>query len=235
MGFYLAMLTRLAVGLLCLSLSGCAATTGGIATPAAPVPAATAETLPSLLLAPADASSVLGAPVVVSAEVSAPWSDAIGRHALSDTACLPVTGAAQSGVYDGTGWTTLRGQALREPPTAPDWSHFASQAVVLFGSSDAAADFFDRSVHSWSGCAGRELTFAQPLAPDQVWSVGPVASEGGLLTVSRTQRGPMQWFCQRALSVRGAVAIDLEACSADGPTTAAAAMASAIGQRLPAA
>lgn len=229
----------LAVSLcLCLNVAGCAATTAGTATPAPPVPAATADTLPALLLSAGEVGAALGAEVVATREVSEPWNDAVSRAALSGTdddgGCLPVVGAAQRTVYDGTGWTAVRGQVLREPPTAPGWAHFAAQSVVLFGDRGAAADFFGRSVRSWSGCADRELTTAGQLAPEQVWSIGPVSTDGDLLTVSRTQRSPMQWFCQRALSVRGTVVIDLEACSADGPTQAAAAMARTIGERLPA-
>lgn len=217
-----------------VTLSGCSAITGGSARPVAQPPPATAEALPALLLTADEVGAALGGdPVAVAREVDAPWDDSISRQALADDGCLAVSGAAQRAVYDGTGWTALRGQVLREPPTAPGWSHFASQAVVLFGDPGAAGHFFERSVGAWSGCSDRTLTYAQPMAPDQQWSIGPVAADGDLLTVSRTQSSPMQWFCQRALTVRGAVAIDIEACSADGPTTAAATMARTIGERLP--
>ena len=61
------------------------------------------------------------------------------------------------------------------------------------------------------------------------------AAERDMISVSRAQRSPQQWSCQRALTVRGNVAVDIEACSLDGPTDAAAAIAGAIGERLPAA
>lgn len=240
MGFYLAVTTRLSVaptvmgvalGMLCLSLSGCAATTAGTAMPAAPLPPATAETLSNLLLSAPEVGDALGAGgLVATREVSSPWNDS--AH-FDNTDCLAVAGAAQMGVYEGTGWTDMRGQVLREPPTTPNWSHYAVQAVVLFPTPAAAADFFVRSQRSWAGCSDRELTYTQQPAPDQVWSVGPVSTERDVLAVSRTQRGPQQWSCQRALSVRGSVAVDVEACRLDGPTTAAAAIAGLIDERLP--
>lgn len=242
MGLYLAVMNRLpvaptvagaALSLLCLMLSGCAGTTAGIAMPAAPLPAATAETLADLLLSAPEVGSALGAgSLVATREVSSPWNDS--AH-FDNTDCLAVSGAAQKGVYEGTGWTGMRGQVLREPPATPVWSHYAVQAVVLFPTAAAAADFFTRSQNSWGGCSDRELTYAQQPAPDQVWSVGPVRTERDVLTVSRTQRGPQQWSCQRALSVRGSVAVDIEACSLDGPTTAAASIAGLIDERLPSA
>lgn len=234
MGFYLPMTSRLpvALGLLCLSLSGCAATTSGTAMPAAPIPAATPETLSTLLLtAPEVGAALTGRDdLVVTREVSEPWNDS--AH-FENTDCLAVAGAAQKGVYEGTGWTGLRGQVLREPPASRTWAHYAVQAVVLFPTPQAAADFFTRSQQSWAGCSDRELTYAQQLAPDQVWAVGPAGTERDVLTVSRTERGPQQWSCQRALSVRGNVAVDVEACSLDGPTTAAATIAGLIDERLP--
>ena len=220
----------------CLGISGCAATTPGTATPAAPVPATTAQTLPALLLAAPDVGATLGDDdVVLTREVSAPWDDGahFGDAGSGNPGCLAIAGAAQRAVYDGTGWTALRGQVLREPPTAPTWSHFATQAVVLFPTATAAADFYGRSRTAWTGCSDRELRYTQQPAPDQVWQVGPVSTDRDMLTVTRTQSGPQHWSCQRALSVRGAVAVDVEACDAVRPATAAAEIVSAIGERVP--
>lgn len=225
---------------LCLSVSGCTATTAGIAAPSAPAPLATEQTLPTLLLAAPDVGAALGEDdVVVSGEVSAPWDDsahfATGADGSgTDLGCLAIAGAAQRAVYAGTGWTALRGQVLREPPTAPDWSHFATQAVVLFPDAQAAEDFYQHAQDAWAGCTNRELVYAQQLAPDQIWQIGPVSKKSDMLTVTRTQRGPLHWSCQRALSVRGNVAIDVEACDAGQPTDAAAAITTEIGTRMPA-
>ncbi len=241
MGLYLAMTPRLlvTVSLMCLAASGCASTTAGTATTASSQTGSTrpttAETLPTLLLAAADVGPALGSDVVVTREVTTPWTNSGHLQAGNqDPGCLAVAGAAQRSVYDGTGWTALRGQVLREPPAAT-WSHYAVQAVVLFPTVSAATEFFDRSRDGWSGCANRELTYAQAPAPDQVWSVGPVRAERDMLSVSREQRSPQRWSCQRALTVRGTVAVDVEACSLEGPTSAAATIAAAVGDRLPAA
>lgn len=220
--------------LACLPLGGCAATTAGTALPAAPARLVGAESLSALLLSADTAGSALGSQdVVVTREVSAPWNDSAHFPGSANSGCLAVAGAAQRTVYDGSGWTDLRGQVLREPPAAPTWSHFAVQAVVRFDTAEAASDFLTRSRGAWAGCSDRELRYAQQLAPEQIWSIGPTGSDGELLTVSRSQRSPQQWSCQRALGVRGNVAVDVEACSAEGPTTAAAAIAHAITDRFP--
>jgi len=243
MGFYLPMTPGLpaVAAALCLSTAalaataGCATTTSGTAAPAAAPPMTTAETLPALLLSAADVGSALsGSDVVVTSDVTKPWNDSAHFTAESGTAgCLAVAGAAQQGVYADSGWTALHGQVLREPPTAQAWSHYAVQAVVLFPSPQAAADFYARSKDSWAGCSNRELAYAQQLAPDQLWSIGPITADSGVLAVSRVQRGPQQWSCQRAMTVHGTVAVDVEACSLDGPTVAAASIAQTIAGRLP--
>lgn len=232
-GFHLSVITRLSVAaaLICLSASGCAQTTAGVAMPSAPLPPTTAASLPTLLLSAADVAAATGHDVVVTREVSQPWND--GGH-FAAPGCLAVTGAAQREAYADTDWTAMHGQVLRDPPAAPAWSHYAVQAVTLFPTPQAATDFFAKSRDGWAGCSNRELTYTQQPAPDQVWSIGSARSEADVLTVSRMQLRPQRWSCQRALSVRGAVAVDVEACSLDGPTTSAAAIATAIGERLPA-
>lgn len=227
------MKSRVAVtaALLCLTASGCAATTAGTATRAADAPPTTTGDLPALLLSAAEVGSALsGTDLVVTRDVAAPWDDS--AQLTEGIGCLAVAGAAQQGVYAGTGWTALHGQVLREPPTSP-WSHFATQAVVLFPTTEAATEFFTRSRDSWASCSNRELSYPQQPASEQLWSIGPVGIERDVLAVSRVQRSPQQWSCQRALTVHDKVAVDVEACSLDGPTSAAAAIASSIADRLP--
>lgn len=239
------MTTRLAVllGLLCITAGGCAATTAGTALPVAPIPPTTADTLSALLLSASEVGTVLardalandelaGDELVVTRDVRELWNDGARFESLD---CLAIGGAAQEGVYANSGWTGMHGQILREPPTAPEWSHFAVQAVVLFETAHAAADFFARSQSSWAGCSDRDVTYTQQPEPDQLWLVGPSSTDADVLSVSRMQQGPQRWSCQRALAVRVNVAVDVEACSLAAPTSAAATIATMIGERLPAA
>lgn len=221
---------------LCLAVSGCASTTSGAAMPSSPIPPTTARTLPALLLPASEVTDAVGGvELVVSSEVNAPWNDAAHFQGPGQSGCLAVAGAAQKGVYANAGWTALYGQVLREPPTARQWSHFVTQAVVLFRDAATASGFLSAQRQSWNGCADRELRYAQALAPDQVWVVGPTQADRDLLTVSRVQNSPQHWFCQRALTVHANVGVDVEGCSLGGPTSAAAAIAGRIGDRLPSA
>lgn len=219
--------------LLCTAglLSACATTTAGTPTPAAALPGPTAGHLADLLLPAEEISAALSSKnMVVTRDVTALWEDK--TQAAEGVGCLAVAGAAQRGVYLDSGWTAVHGQVLRDPPTAPSWSHFATQTVVLFDSARAAGDFFARSRDIWAGCSDRELTYPRQPAPEQVWAVGPVGVEGGVLTVSREEHNPHRWSCQRALAVHGQVAVDVEACALDAPTTAGAAIARSIAERI---
>lgn len=235
MGFYLPMIKPAVAVLVCLAAAGCATTTAGTAAPAAREALTTAETLPTLLLPATDVGSALsGGDMVVTRDVTTPWDDSAHFDgAAGGPGCLAVAGAAQRGVYSDSGWARMHGQVLREPPTTPAWSHYAVQAVVLFPTATAAANFYARSRDTWADCSNRELAYAQQPAPDQLWSVGPVSTEDEVLAVSREQRSPQHWFCQRALTVHGNVGVDVEACSLDGATSAAAAIAHSIADRLP--
>lgn len=218
--------------LLCLSVSGCSAVTAGTAM-SGRAPLTGPDGLSALLLPAPDVGAALSSDdVVVTTDVTKAWNDS--AH-FADVNCLAIAGAAQQGVYAGSGSTAVHGQVLREPPTAPEWSHYAVQAVVSFPTAQAAADFFTASQRGWAACSNRQLNYAQPVGPDQVWSVGATSTEHDVLAVSRVQQSPQRWACQRALTVHSNVAVDVEACSLDGPTSAASAIAGRIAGRLPAA
>ncbi|MCV7174552.1 sensor domain-containing protein [Mycolicibacterium sphagni] len=216
---------------LCLSVSGCSAITTGTAMPVGKAPLTTPDTLPTLMLPAPDVGAALSSDdVVVTTDVNKPWNDS--AH-FADVNCLAIAGAAQQGVYASSGSTAVHGQVLREPPTAPEWSHYAVQAVVSFPSAEAAAKFFTASQRGWAACSNRQLNYAQPIGPPQVWSVGQTSTDNDVLAVSRVQQSPQRWACQRALTVHSNVAVDVEACSLDGPTAAASAIAGEIAGRLP--
>ena len=201
--------------------------------PTARAPLTSPDALPTLLLSAPDVGAALSSDdVVVTTDVNKAWNDS--AH-FADSNCLAIAGAAQQGVYAGSGSTAVHGQVLREPPTAPGWSHYAVQAVVSFPTAQAAADFFTASQRGWASCSNRELNYAQPIGPPQVWSVGQTSTDHDVLAVSRVQQSPQRWACQRALTVHSNIAVDVEACSLDGPTAAASAIAGQIAGRLPAA
>ena len=65
--------------------------------------------------------------------------------------------------------------------------------------------------------------------------MGQISTDHDVLAVSREEQKPGAVGLPASLTVHGNVAVDVEACSADGPTSAAAAIARQIADRMPAA
>ncbi|WP_372516420.1 sensor domain-containing protein [Mycobacterium shinjukuense] len=133
---------------------------------------------------------------------------------VADKNCLAVDGPAQDKVYAGTGWTAIRGQRLDDSvDDSKRRKHYAIQAVVAFPTARDANAFYDSSVQSWTGCANRRFADVAQGQPDTIWTVAEVTNHNGMLSTSQVQEGGDGWTCQRALTVRNNVSIDVVACS----------------------
>ena len=77
------------------------------------------------------------------------------------------------------------------------------------------------TVQRWPACANRQGTIPGDAdAPEMQWKAGAVSNANGVLstttTVSATKNGTtLSQSCQRALTVRNNVVIDVDACRKD--------------------
>lgn len=196
---------------------GCTTTVNGKAVPAdksGPLPQnpVAVSALDGLLL---DASQINNALNSTSMKVwfnaKAMWDWSSG---VSDKNCLAVDGPAQDRVYANTGWTAMRGQRLDDSvDDSKDRNHYAIQAVVAYPSARDANAFYDSSTQSWSACSKRRFSDVNPGQPDTVWTVADINKVSGILSTSEVQEGGDGWGCQRALTVRNNVAIDIVTCA----------------------
>lgn len=211
---------RLAVFVLTLLATvavGCTSNVAGKAVPAdksgAPNrnPVAVSE-LEGLLLSPDKVNSALGAKsmkVWVNAKSLWNWSSGV-----NDKNCLAIDGPAQEKVYAGSGWTAMRGQRIDDSVDgSKKRDHYAIQALVAFPSARDADAFYDASVQSWSACSKRRFSDVTPGQPDTVWTVAGVTTDNGMLSTSEVQEGGDGWTCQRALTARNNVVIDIVTCA----------------------
>jgi len=170
------------------------------------------DALDGLLLDPGQINSGLGASAMkvwYSAKGMWDWSKNV-----ADKNCLAIDGAAQDKVYAGTGWTAMRGQRLDDSvDDSKKRKHYAIQAVVAFPSAHDASAFYDSSVQSWKNCSKRRFADVTQGQPDTVWTVAEVVNDNGTLSTSQVQEGGDGWTCQRALTVRNNIAVDVVACS----------------------
>lgn len=152
---------------------------------------------------------------------------------ITDTNCLAVDGAAQDKVYSGTGWTSMRGQRLDDSiDDSKKRKHYAIQAVVAFPNALDAANFYNSSVQRWKSCANRRFNDVSPNQPDTVWTVADVHDDDGTLTSTQTQEAGDGWACQRALTVRNNLAIDIVTCAYNETGTAAVDIAGKIAAKV---
>ena len=190
----------------------------------APRPVA-GEALDGLLLSLTEINSAMGATGMTVNGTSTDMSDDSANVPNKD--CRFVY-SAEASVYDGSSWTAVRSQYLREP--ADDFDHEVWQAVVSFPSANDAARFFAVSAQRWPACSNRQFHYIEPGQPDKVWTVRPIANTDG--TLSATATVGEGWSCRRALTVSNNVAIDVAACS-DTPVGAAVNIANQIDAKVP--
>jgi serine/threonine kinase PknH len=167
--------------------------------------------LDGLLLSPDQINAVMGATAMT---VDATWTamnDLSGN--MPDKDCLPLYAPFQAAVYAGSGWSAIRSENVHEP--GENNPHFVLQGVVLFSSAQEAGAFFTASAQSWPACSNRQYTVVYSNAPNGVSAVGPVSNTNGTLsaTDSLVVGGNLPWACQRALTARNNVVIDVSTCS----------------------
>jgi serine/threonine kinase PknH len=143
--------------------------------------------------------------------------------AVSDPACLPLSGAAEAKVYAGSGYSAVRAQVV-----AKAQQNALNQAAVLFPSAQAASAFFASSTQGWQGCANRQFTLSAN-GNSQVNNVGPVSDANGTLSATVTPANSLG-VCERALTAANDVVIDVTACL--GPTGAAVDIADQIAAHV---
>jgi hypothetical protein len=184
--------------------------------------------LAGLLLSPADIDAALG----VTGSKSDKSIDALRTDNPADVfpksykfpdECLYITGAAEASVYGTSTPTALKGEhdVANLPPGSNDPDPEVTQVVLLYPSADQANAFFTASTQKWPACANRQDTApADGDTPAITWKVGPVNNANGVLStttsISATKNGQVfTQSCQRALTARNNVVIDIESCRKD--------------------
>jgi PknH-like protein len=209
-------LTAVAVAGICVLAAACSNHTEKASTPtttSTPPPPVAVRALDGLLLAPADINTAMGAKDMSVAVSYAKMSDVTSE--LSDNAkdCQMVVLPAQLPVYAGSRWTAVRGQSLHEPGESSAFKHTVDQAVVSFPTAADAATFYNASSQRWTACSNRNYTRTPKGESPQTWSTQAASNTNGTLSIRRPEEGGNGWNCQRVLTVRNNVAIDVLACS----------------------
>jgi len=137
--------------------------------------------------------------------------------------CLFAFDPGEAPVYANSGYTAANGEddVASLPPSSNDIDPEVTQVVVLFPSADQANAFFSTSAQAWPACANRQFTAPGDADnPEVAVKIGPVNNANSTLTTVMTltlSNGSttITGACQRALTVRNNVAIDVSACRND--------------------
>ncbi|OBB92194.1 hypothetical protein A5781_20370 [Mycobacterium sp. 852002-30065_SCH5024008] len=222
----------LALSILVLSAltAGCTVMTDGrvVAAPTlghAPQPLPTGA-LSGLLLDTGDVGSIMDAHMEVVAS-----ADTMYTNRPLEDGCL-VWAEAQEYSYQGSGWTAVRVQELKDHRDRAD--HIAYQAVVAFPGALAAHDFYASQVTGWANCDNRRVDLHDPGDPNpHYWSLSKASVEDGVLAITRVQEeGVEGWACQRALTTANNIVVDVSAC-ADHIDDRGAQIAKRIARKIP--
>ncbi|OBG93350.1 hypothetical protein A5697_05415 [Mycobacterium sp. E3251] len=200
----------------CVLAAGCTTVVGGSAAPAdtrgpltqAPV-AVTA--LDGLLLDDGKINDILGAGMRIRYRTQEMWDSS---QTFSEKSCLAMAGPAQQAVYADTGWTAVRGERLDDSYDDPKVRNDSvNQAVIAYPTARQANAFYEASVRRWSACANRRFVDHPQGQPEIAWAVADSHKVGGTLSMSEEQVGSQDdWRCQRALTARNNIVIDVAAC-----------------------
>lgn len=180
--------------------------------------------LGGLLLSANDIGAVMGAPGIVidyASDGLTPLADSI-----SDDKCRGTLHGLQPPVYEGSGYTAVNAQTLRDP-SGTSW---VQQAVVGYPWAAVARKFLKQSTTDWKSCAGQSVTLTGQGAT-QRWVVGDVTAVDDLITQESSKEAGKGWACQHALKAASNVIIDVTACSFD-VTNQAAGIADTIAARI---
>ncbi|GLB97767.1 MULTISPECIES: sensor domain-containing protein [Mycobacterium] len=220
----------------CVLLAACTNIVEGKAAPGPKAGLANQAEIPvgsldNVLLDTSQINTVLGATsmkVWFSAKVMWDWSKNV-----TDIGCLAIDGAAQEKVYSGTGWTSIRGQRLDDSPdNSTNRSNLAIQAVVAFPKATDANNFYNNSVQSWKSCSNRQYSDVNNSGHETVWSVSGANNDNGMLSSAQVEQAGGGWGCQRALTVRSNVAIDIMTCKNNANGNPAVDIANQIAGRI---
>lgn len=234
-----------AIGIL---VAGCGGSNGGTpgssATTSTRPPVAQAA-LPGLLLTSADLDSALGATGSRSKEKNDKLKDDAAKQPWPagwkfPDDCVYAIGPGQAPVYAGSGYSAVSGddEVASLPPNSDEPDPEVEQVLVLFPTAKEANAFYTTSVQRWPACANRQFTTpAGQDTPETGWQVGPVSNANAMLstTLTMTIRDNgnvlLTMTCQRALTVRNNVAIDVSAVRKD-PADLAVKLAGQIAGRV---
>lgn len=122
--------------------------------------------------------------------------------------CRGTLHGMQQPVYQGSGYTAVSDQLLREPNNV---THLVEQAAVGYPWEALALKFLKTSTDNWNACAGKSVTIATPGTTER-WVIGDLTVRDNLIAQLSSKEAGKGWSCQHALRAVSNVVLDVVAC-----------------------
>jgi serine/threonine kinase PknH len=214
---------------------GCSQTVGGDATPqtAADSQAPTVQPtqLRALLLSDPEMSDAVGTPGLVKHdpydEIPPPKGES-----YNDPACIGAVFNTMYTAYDGVDYTGVAGTKVGEPGNK--WGTTSiDQGVVSFADADAASRYVMRSLISWDSCADKRVSGKYDADSDtETWTIGFPTVTDDVPTLLISPEGGDGYVCERAITSRSNVVIDVYVCATGARPEQAVAVVRSIADKV---
>lgn len=206
------------------------------AAPSEPSPAPQAPTvpmsaLPGLMLDIPAINSIEGATNIAPSPDSGNDDTPYNGLITDRPECGEIQAPALDSELDNSGWIGVRTQSLQDPKGAEHLNH---SAAIYFPTAKAASDFAAKQAQAWTKCNGATLHVTTNRLPDGTWTAGTATNHDGMLSITNTEEGGRGWQCQRALTARNNIVIDVRSCGnnrTDQAPKIATHMADRVGPR----
>lgn len=174
--------------------------------PPPPPPVIAPDALGGFLLPADQISQLMGSPGMTLAVTD----NTMIAGTVTPPNCTGAWGPVHAATYDGSGFTGMTAQAVNNDPT-----HKVVEAAVSFPDAPAAQAFYDRQVADWNGCKFAKITAQYGSAKPNGATLGVPSTAGGILSLAVVAEtsAVANMQCERAMTVRANVIVDVRACS----------------------
>lgn len=227
---------RAVVFLALVLCAGCSHTVGGDAKPVSAAdtdaPVVQPADLRTLLLSDPQMSDAVAIPGLVSHdpydEIPPPEGES-----YTDASCIGAIFNTMYTAYDGIDYTGVAGTKVGEP--GDKWGTTdTDQGVVSFRDADAASRYVARALIDWDRCADKRVSGKSGPDDDTVtWTIGFPTVTGDIPTLLISPEGGDGFVCQRAITSRSNVVIDVYVCAKDARAEQAVAVVRSIADKMP--
>jgi serine/threonine-protein kinase len=168
------------------------------------------DDLAGLLESASDVSDRLESPGMTASPVS---TELISGLTVTPDNCAGAWTPGLSDTYAGSGYTGAALQLVRDPGQN---NHQVNEAIVSFADDAAAKAFYDQQVAAWKACNYQKISAAAQGVPSVSGTTGVAADTDGttdMLILVDNWPGGGAIQCQRAITNRTNVVVDVLACS----------------------